>query len=101
MPPFLIGQCCVDQIITPDPGSGDVSGKNEVIPFSNVSTINLSWNNTRKLRFGDAAVIYVEILGEDGKYRKTDVEVVPNNATATTSYAIDLGGLASGRIIIT
>ena len=99
--PFLIGQCCVDQIITPDPLAGDISGKNEVIPFTNVSTITLAWNNTRKLKFGDAAVIYVEILGEDGKYRKTDVEIVPNNATSTTSYAIDLGGLASGRIIIT
>lgn len=99
--PYLIGQCCVDQIITPDPGNPDISGKNEVIPFTNVSSITLQWNNTRKLRFGDAAVIYVEILGEDGEYRKTTVEIIPNSAVDTTSYNIDMGGLCSGRIIIT
>lgn len=101
MPPYLIGQCCVDQIITPDPGNPDISGKNEVIPFINVTSIIIAWNNTRKLRFGDAAVMTVEILGPDGKYRPTSVEIVPNNISNTTSYAIDLGGLASGRVIIT
>lgn len=97
---FLIGQCCLDQIITPDPVNPDASGKNEVIPFSNVSSITLPWNSTRINRFGDAAVIVVEILGEDGKYRQTGVEIVPNDPNNTTSYAIDLGGLATGRLII-
>jgi hypothetical protein len=97
---FLIGQCCLDQIITPDPVNPDASGKNEVIPFSNVDSITLPWNNTRKNRFGDAAVIVVEILGGDGKYRQTTVEIVPNDLNTTTSYTIDLGGLATGRLII-
>ena len=99
--PFLIGQCCLDQIITPEPVSSDTSGKNEVIPFSNVATITLPWNNTRKNRFGDAAGIYVEIVGEDGKYRQAAVEIVPDDPNTTTSYNIDLGGLSTGRIIIT
>lgn len=99
--PFLIGSCCLDQIITPSPVNPDASGKNEVIPFSNVSTLTIPWNNTRINRFGVAGVIYVEIVGEDGKYRQTSVEIVPDNPTTTASYAIDLGGLATGRVIIT
>jgi hypothetical protein len=63
--------------------------------------MTLPWNNTRKNRFGDAAVIYVEILGEDGKYRKTSVEIVPDSEIITTSYAIDFGGISTGRVIIT
>jgi hypothetical protein len=98
---FMIGQCCVDQIITPEPPNPDASGKNEVIPFSNVSTLTIPWNNTRKNRFGDAAVMYVEILGEDGKYRQSTVEIVPNNTINTTSYSFDLGGPSTGRVIIT
>jgi hypothetical protein len=98
--PFLIGQCCLDQIITPDPVNPDASGKNEVIPFSNVATITLPWDNTRKNRFGDAAVIYVEIQGSDGKYRQINCEIIPDDPTTTTSYSIDLGGLSTGRLII-
>lgn len=99
--PFLVGQCCVDQIITPDPEPSDLSGKNEVIPFGPVSTVTIPWNSTRKARFGDAAVFQVELIGEDGKYRKTEVEIIPNNITNTTSYAFDLGAVLSGRVIIT
>lgn len=98
--PFLIGQCCQDQIITPEPVNPDASGKNEIVPFNNIATMTLAWNNTRKNRFGDAAVIIVEIIGDDGKYRKTEVEIVPNAVPNTTSYAINLGGLATGRLII-
>lgn len=99
--PFLVGQCCEDQIITGDPVDSNLSGKNEIIPFENVASVTVPWNNTRKARFGDAAVIYVEILGEDGKYRNTGIEAVPNVVPNTASYNIDLGGLATGRIIIT
>ena len=98
---FQIGQCCVDQIVNPDIGSGDLSGKNEIVPFTNQTIISLPWNNTRKIRFGDAAVIYVEILGTDGIYRKATVEITPNVVPNTTFYMIDLGGLATGRIVIT
>lgn len=99
--PFLIGQCCLDQIITPDPVNPDTSGKNEIIAFSNVTTVTIPWNTTRKNRFGDAAVIYVEVIGDDGLYRQTSVEIVPDDPNNTTSYNIDLGGPATGRIIIT
>lgn len=98
--PFLIGQCCSDQIINPEPVNPDASGKNEVIPFSNVATLTLPWNSIRKNRFGDAAVIIVEILGEDGKYRQSNVEIVPDSVSNTTSYSIDLGGPSTGRLII-
>lgn len=98
---FFVGQCCVDQIIAPPESSSDTSGKNEIVLFTNALTVTIAWNATRKARFGDAAVLYVEILGEDGKYRNTGIEAVPNNISNTTSYEIDLGGLASGRIIIT
>lgn len=98
--PFQIGQCCVDQIVNPGIGFGDLSGKNEVISgFSTTATIQ--WNNTRKIRFGDAGVFYVEILGTDGIYRKTSVEVRPNQVPNTTFYTADFGGLANWRIVIT
>lgn len=98
--PFFIGQCCVDQIIAP-PEGGSGSGLNEIVPFTNLLTLTLAWNATRKARFGDAGVFLVEILGEDGVYRPAGVESVPNSIINTTSYAFDFGGLASGRIIIT
>lgn len=100
---FQIGQCCTDQIIPPPSGggSGSSSGLNEIIPFDNVATVTIQWNAARKARFGDAAVIYIEILGEDGKYRNSAVEVVPDVAVNTTQYVADLGGLATGRVVIT
>jgi hypothetical protein len=99
--PFQIGQCCVDQIVNPGIGFGDLSGKNELINFTNVTTLTIQWNTTRKLRFGDAGVFYVEILGTDGIYRKATVEIKPNQIPNTTFYTIDFGGLASGRVTIT
>lgn len=98
---FLIGQCCVDQIITPDPGSNDISGKNEIVRFENQSFLTIQWDSTRKVRFGDAGVLYVEIKGTDGKYRKVSVEIIPNDPVNTAFYSIDLGGLSTGRVIIT
>jgi hypothetical protein len=99
--PFLIGQCCLDQILAPevDPQE-DVSGKNEIIPFSNVQILIIPWTAARKARFGDAAVIYVEIEGDDGKFRHQYVEMVPDDILITTQYTGDLGELASGRAII-
>lgn len=97
---FLIGQCCIDQIVQGS-SSGGV-GLNEIIPFTNVTNLTIAWNGTRKARFGNAASIYIELLGPDGKYRFTPgLEVVPNNISNTTSYAIDFGGLATGRVVIT
>lgn len=101
MPPYFIGQCCVDQIIAPPDGGSDASGKNEIVLFTNVSSVTIAWNATRKARFGDAMVCKVEILGEDGQYRDATVEIKPNNISNTTSYNIDMGGIASGRIVIT
>jgi hypothetical protein len=99
--PFLIGQCCSDQIITPTPVSPDASGKNEPIPFSNVATLTLPWNNTRINRFGTHASLQVFITGTDGRDRVTTCEIVPDNLAAPTSYAFDFGGISSGVIIIT
>lgn len=99
--PFLIGACCTDQILAPevDPQE-DVSGKNEIVTFSNVDTLVIAWTAARKARFGDAAIMQVELQGEDGKYRTTSVEMVPDDILNTTQYTADLGGLSSGRVII-
>lgn len=99
--PFLIGQCCTDQIIIPDDsGSSNLSGKNEVIDFTNETIVTIAWNSTRIARFGDAAVIYVEVKGEDNIYRHANVEIVPDDADNTTEYTINFGGVTTGRIII-
>lgn len=99
--PFLIGQCCVDQILQPevDP-QDDLSGKNEIITFDNISTLIIPWTAARKARFGNAAVFQIELMGEDGKYRVTYVQLVPDDILNTTQYTADLGGLSNGRVII-
>lgn len=84
-----------------DPLSADTSGKNETVPFSNVGSLVINWNDARKTRFGDAGTLHVEILGDDGKYRWSSVEIVPDVIVNTTKYTIDFGGPATGRVIIT
>lgn len=106
---FLIGACCNDQIVT-DPGSGgsggggtsgDSSGKNEEISFVNVPTLTIPWNATRIARFGTAAMIIVELLGDDDVYRVTPCQITPDVIPNTTQYAIDFGETAAtGRVII-
>lgn len=100
---FQIGQCCTDQIIPSDPGggSGSSSGLNEYVPFSNVSTLRINLTGARRTRFGDILVIQVFIIGEDGKYRLTSLETVPDQVPDTNWYDIDLGGLSSGYAVIT
>jgi hypothetical protein len=99
--PYQIGQCCEDQIIVPDPSSSDLSGKNETVQFINLATMVLAWNATRISRFGTKAVFYVEMKGEDGVYRPTPVQAVPDNVDNPTTYTFDFGGVNSGRIVIT
>ena len=98
--PFLIGQCCVDQIAG-DPTTSTGSGLNELVYFTNVSSYVVNLTATRRARFGDALVLQVEIKGEDNQYRFTTVEIKPNQITDTAYYTIDFGGLATGRITIT
>lgn len=98
--PFLIGQCCVDQI-SGDSDTPSSPGLNEIVYFTNVSSLVVNLTDTRRARFGDALVIQVEIKGEDNKYRVTNVEVVPNDPDNTTYYTIDFGGVSIGRLIIT
>lgn len=104
--PFLIGQCCVDQV-----GGGgsspseDLSGKNEIVSFDatdpDSTDIVIPWNSTRKSRFGDAAVFQVEQYSvEENKYLQTTVMAWPDSAISTTKYFIRIAGPASGRIII-
>lgn len=100
--PYLIGACCIDQILEPEVDPQDAfSGLNEPVPFDNVQVIVIPWTAARKARFGDAAVMQVEIQGEDGKYRIQYVEMVPDDILLTTQYTGDLGRIASGRVIIT
>lgn len=99
--PFLIGQCCIDQILAPEVDlQEDVSGKNEIIPFDNVQQLVIPWTSERKARFGEAAVIYVEIVGSDGVYRNQYVEMKPDDILLTTQYSGDLGEVSTGRVII-
>lgn len=100
--PFLIGSCCIDQILEPEIDPQDaLSGLNEVVPFENVDAIIIPWTAARKARFGEAAVMQVEIQSEDGQYRTQYVQMVPDDILLTTQYTGDLGRLASGRVIIT
>jgi hypothetical protein len=84
-----------------DPLSADTSGKNEIVPFASMAVLVVNWTETRKTRFGDAGSLHVELLGEDGKYRWTSVEIVPDVIVNTSKYTIDFGGPATGRVIIT
>lgn len=113
--PYLIGQCAT----APVNGSGgsyggtttsggstsggttvNGSALNEVINFTSLSTLNIAWNATRKAAFGDAPVINVYTISDDGKYRLTAVEVIPDSITAPTNYQINFGDFMSGIVII-
>lgn len=113
--PYLIGQCYNNTIpTTGNNGGGDTGGGggtggggttfvpvlNEVIQFTNVSTLNVAWNGTRKSKFGDAPVFNVYTIGDDGKYRETQVEIIADSITAPTNYHFDFGMQLSGSIII-
>lgn len=99
---FQLGQCCVDQVTASSGSTSSGSGKNEVVPFTLVSSLVIAWNGTRISRFGDAGVFYVELLNDDGTYRRTDVEAIPlPDISATTSYRFNFGVAVSGRVIIT
>jgi hypothetical protein len=91
-----------DTIIPIGSGSPTVqSGSlNEVVPFSGTPTYTLMWTQARKLKFGNAAVIQIYIIGEDGKLRWTAVEVKPDAISNPTKYEIDFGGVSTGVIII-
>ncbi len=74
--------------------------KNEIIPFTDVATATVLWDETRKEKFGDAAVIDVYTINE-GNLIKTVVEVKPDHVSNPTKYDFDFGGISSGAIIIT
>lgn len=109
---FLIGQC-ENNPLAGYPGSGGTSGGsgsggttggsylgNEEVTFTNLATLTIFWNSTRIARFGTSGSFYVEILGDDGIYRRTDVQAVPDVIPGTTRYDFDFGGPATGRITI-
>jgi hypothetical protein len=78
------------------------SPKTEIILFTNQTTLTITWDSTRKAKFGNAASFVVETQDIDGKYRqKTNLEIYPDDISDTTSYHIDLGGgTQSGRVVI-
>lgn len=113
--PQLIGNNCYSDYVpgsgggtAPGPGGGGttpvpvVSGSavNEIVAFTNLSKLTLAWNTTRIAKFGPAPVFNVYVIGEDSKYRLTDVEVIPDNIIAPTKFDFDFGGSLSGIIII-
>ena len=73
----------------------------QILPFSNQSSLTITWDGAMKAKFGNAGTFVLELLGDDGIYRQTPgVQVVPNDINNTTFYTIDLGGSQSGRLII-
>ena len=97
--PYLIGQCCVDQVITGNTNPG-LTSINETIPFTNVSEYTLPWNGTRIAKYGPTGLFQVMIIGEDGISRPVPVEIIPNDVNNPTSYHFDMGGVNSGTITI-
>jgi hypothetical protein len=77
-----------------------VGSRFEVIPFTNQTSLTITWTDERKENFG-LGMFVVEALSDDGKYRQIYSEVQPDSITNTTEYIIDLGGTAqTGRLII-
>lgn len=102
---FFIGQCCEDQLGGIGSGSGDLSGKNEIIPFDatdpNYTDLIIPWNSTRKNRFGDAAVFQLEVYSvEENEYLVTTAMAWPDQIVNTSKYTIRIPGPLSGRIVI-
>lgn len=98
--PYLIGQCCADQIIDGGSGGSLYGVINEIIPFTNLSEMVLPWNGTRIAKYGSKGVFFVEITGDDGITRPINPEIIPNNVNNPTSYHFDFGGVSSGTITI-
>lgn len=101
---FLIGQCCDTEISEgggEGGGSGIIGPINEIVDFTNVATYALAWNSTRIGKYGRHGDFTVFIQQEDGLFRPTDVQIVPNDASNPSQYDFDFGGLATGYIVIT
>lgn len=98
---FLIGECCADEISGGGgPTPGVTSPINEIIDFTNVATFALPWNSTRISKYGRHGDFTVFIQGDDGRYRPTGVEVIPNDPSNPSQYDFDFGGTATGYIVI-
>lgn len=97
--PYLIGQCCVDQIITGNDNPA-LTAINETIDFTNLSELVLPWNGTRIAKYGRKGSFLVEIIGPDAIMRATNVEIIASDPSNPTSYHFDFGGVSSGTITI-
>jgi hypothetical protein len=100
--PYLIGNCCADQIIIGNTGGGNPWGViNEPILFTNVATLDLPWNGTRIAKYGPQGAFMIEIKGDDGILRGNyGVEITSDDDVNPTNYHFDFGGISSGRITI-
>ena len=75
------------------------SAVNDPIYFNNVSSYRLYWTAELIAIYGSGGEFSVEILGDDGKYRVTDVEIMPDTLPDTTYYDFNFNILSTGRII--
>jgi hypothetical protein len=99
---FLIGQCCDDDLSGGDNGTPSVTAPiNEIIDFSNVGTLTLAWNSTRKSKYGRHGNFTVWIQNEDGDYVIMSIQAIPNDPANPSQYDFDFGGLSTGYIVIT
>ncbi len=72
----------------------------EFVAFTDQDTIEVSLDNLRKLKFGNALVITAEILTAGDVYRQVPVEIQVDSITNPTLYTVKIGGIATGRLII-
>lgn len=77
----------------------------EIILFSSVDHILISWDSTRVAKFGNAPLLDMYLRDTDGSYYK-DSTIAPRvNAAppdvATITYDFGTGATASGFIVIT
>lgn len=72
----------------------------ETIAFENVDNYDIVWTSIRLGKFGTMPLINVYVNSIDGKYRLTNVEIVPDNIVAPTNFHLDFGDILSGTIII-
>lgn len=81
-----------------DGENGDVCVEPTIIPFTNVSTLNIAYTNTLKSKYGDVPTVEIWIL-DNGVYARPVVRA-GFDAYPPTAIIADLGGNATGFIKI-
>ena len=82
-------------------GSTTTANDLEIINFSGVSTLSLSWTTNRKNRFGQFPVVEVWIIDPTGVYYLTSVQpTLDGPPPSFTTMNFDFGASSTGFVII-